>query len=135
MVTLIKGRVLKKRLSLMNIKLINGKRFWTGNRQDTDVRDFVWVAWDYTKGEPARILSKNELKNLRTEHKERSFSDPLDEDFGDFEVISSADEQWIEQMDNDKDAPEHEVRSFSNPEGGSIEVSEWEVRSFSDPCV
>jgi len=135
MVTLIKGRVLKKRSPLMQIKLINGRRFWTDNRQDADVRDFVWVAWNYTEDGPAQILSKNELKNLRTEHKEQSFSDPMSEDFGDFEVLSSEDEQWLEQINNNEDAPEHEVRSFSGPMSEEIEDTEWEVRSFSDPCV
>lgn len=129
MATLVKGFVSKKRLNLMQLTMINGKRFWMDNRPDIDIRDFVWVAWDYTRGKPARIFNAGEYDELgKTEYE--VFSTPEVEEFINEEVLDESDEEWLKRLENVIEAPEHEARSFSSPED-----EEWEVRSFSDPCV
>jgi len=118
MPALIKGVVLKKRESLMQVNLITGKRFWTYRREDIGIREFVWVGWNYTQGEPTRIMSESEyLKFLEEEPESEDFSDPDDEGHVNAEVESQTDEEWLENLDAFTDLPESEGRRFSNPLG------------------
>ncbi len=98
MYTLIKGVVRKKTKRKLQIRLVNGKCFWTHiNHCMLGIRDFVWVAWDYTHDRPALVLAKDELRIfLQHQSEDVEFSDPLDEGIINEEVISSADEQWLD---------------------------------------
>jgi len=98
MYTLVKGVVRKKTKHKLQIRLVNGKCFWTTiNHCMLDIRDFVWVAWNYAHDRPALILTKEELHIFTQQQSEDvGFSDPLDEEIMNEEVISSADEQWLD---------------------------------------
>jgi len=98
MYTLIKGVVRKKTKRKLQIRLVNGKCFWTHiNYCMVDTRDFVWVAWDYTHDRPTLVLTKDELHIFMQQPSEDvEFSNPLDEEIINEEVISSADEQWLD---------------------------------------
>ena len=104
MYTLIKGVVRKKTKHKLQIELIGGKRFWTTiNHGVLGIRDFVWVSWDYTHDRATLVLTKAELHIfVQQQSEDVEFSDPLDEEIVNEEVISSADEQWLD--DNRFDA-------------------------------
>lgn len=137
MPALIKGYVHKKRGLLMQIALSTGKRFWTHLRKDLDIRQFVWVGWDYTRDLPAQILSRRQREIWKTRAKHVVFSDPLDEEVGGGEVENAEDESWLEHLESldGAEEPKPEAHSFSIPKDEEIEDTEYEARSFSDPCV
>lgn len=137
MPALIKGVVLKKRESIMEIKLITGKRFWTYRRDDITIREHVWIAWDYTTGKATRIMSEPEYNQFfKNEDPEPDvFSDPDDEGHVNEELVAD-DESWLKHLDDKEakpDASEIEDRRFSFPVDGEFEVQEFEDRRFSNP--
>lgn len=136
MAALVKGVVVKKRKSGMKITLITGKRFWTHRRDDLDIREFVWVGWDYTKNQASQILSKKQVKIWLKNPELEEFSIPEDEGFEGDEIQDSSDNNLFKQMDkltDDSEEMEHVARLFSDPLNEGFEESEYEVRSFSDP--
>lgn len=136
MPALIKGVILKKRESMMGIKLVSGKRFWTYDRKDLDIWEFVWVGWDYTKNRPTQILSTSQLLTWTENPEHEEFSIPDDEGFEGNEAQNLSDKDFFKQMDkltDDSEETEHVARSFSNPKDEKLEDTEYEVRSFSDP--
>jgi hypothetical protein len=136
MPTLIKGVVLKKRESLMQILLITGKRFWTFRRDDLATREHVWIAWNYTISVATRVMSEHEHKQfLKNEDPEPDvFSDPDDEGYVDEDVLGADDESWPKQLDNKEAEPE--ARRFSYPLYGEFEEEfeepKLEDREFED---
>jgi len=131
MATLIKGKVLRIESPLMLIKRIDGLEFWTEHRPEMEAYDFVWIAWDYTRGKPAQILTRTEMEDLQLRSTESS-PPPLGEDEGPEtkNEIDSEDTNY-ERLEVDIERSEYDDRSFSIPKR---EVSEeYEVRSFSDP--
>jgi len=97
MYTLIKGVVRKKTKHKLCIELVNGKRFWTTiNHSVLDIRDFVWISWDYTQEKASLVLTKTELQIFLQQQSESvEFSDPVDEEIMNEEVVNAQDEQWL----------------------------------------
>ena len=129
MAGLIKGRAVRIERPLMKIELVSGLEFWAESRQEIEIFDFVWVAWDYTRGKPAQILTKQEMEELTSRSTEASPL-PLVEDEGPEtkpEIESEEENEEHEEMEGE--LPEYEDdESFSLPKD-----DEYEERSFSDP--
>jgi len=133
MTTLIKGKITAVKSPLMHVKCISGLEFWTEHLPLLDIYDFVWVAWDYTRGKPAQILTRTEMEDLQIRSTESS-PPPLGEDEGpETKDELCSDNTNYERLEVDNEQSEYDGRSFSSPEREVEE--EHEVRSFSDPCV
>jgi hypothetical protein len=138
MAAMLKGKVIRMQRPLMRVKLISGREFWTLQRPNIDVHDFVWVAWDYTEDKPAQILTKTEMEDLSSRSTEFSPL-PAVEDEGPEtkEEIDSEDTNY-ERLEEIIKSSGYEVSEYDDDESFSdpkVDVSEeYEVRSFSDPC-
>lgn len=116
MPTLIKGVVIERRLGLSRIKLKSGRRFWTKAPKGIGIRDMVYVAWDYTRDRPSKILTSKQVENTPTEVGDE---EPKLEDF------SNPEDEKIEARSSELEV---EVREFLEPDGcGDIEVEEVET--------
>jgi hypothetical protein len=116
---------------LMMIKRIDGLEFWTDTRPDIAILDFVWVAWDHTRGKPTRILTKREMEKLISRSTEFSPLPAVEDEGPEQRPEIESEIEHEEQLEMEGELPEYEGdESFSIP----IE-DEYEVRSFSDPCV
>jgi hypothetical protein len=131
MAGLIKGKVVRIKRPLMMIKRIDGLEFWTDIHPDIDILDFVWVAWDHTRGKPTRILTKREMEKLISRSTEFSPLPSVEDEGPEQKPEIESEEEYEKHEEMEGELPEYEGdESFSLPKG-----DEYEVRSFSDPCV
>ena len=134
MSTLRKGKIIAVKSPLIQVMLVGGHKFWTERKTGMDIHDFVWVAWDYTQDKPAQVLTRSEMEELTrsTEHGVSPL--PAVEDEGpEAKNEYDSEDTNFERMEVDIEQSEYDDESFSDPK---VDVSEeYEVRSFSDPCV
>ena len=132
MVSLIKGRAVRIKRPLMKIELVNGLEFWAENRQEIEIFDFVWVSWDYTRGKPAQILTKQEMEELTSRSTEFSPLPSVEDEGPETKPEIEPEEENEEHEEMEGELPEYEGdESFSLPKDDEYEGYE----SFSDPCV
>jgi hypothetical protein len=128
---LIKGKITKMRRPLMKIKLIGGREFWTAHRPELDIYDFVWVIWDHTRGKSTQILTWEEKEKLNSRITEVSPLPAVEDEGPETKAEIEAEDDNNESSEMEGELPEYEDdESFSIPTN-----EEYEVRSFSDPCV
>lgn len=131
MTTIIKGKIKKIERTLMEVKLINGRSFWTDWHPKTELLDFVWVSWDYTRDKPTQILTKREMEKLTSRSTEFSPLPSVEDEGPETKPEIEPEEENEEHEEMEGELPEYEGdESFSLPKD-----DEYEVRSFSDPCV
>jgi hypothetical protein len=132
MTTIIKGKVIKKDGTLMEVKLVSGRSFWTENRPETEKFDFVWVFWDYTRDVPTQILTKREMEKLISRSTEFSPLPMVEDEGPETKPEIEPEEENEEHEEMEGELPEYEDdESFSLPKDDEYEGYE----SFSDPCV
>lgn len=119
----IKGIVVKQRNGIVHIKLKNSRCFWTKPITKLRMRQYVWVAWDYTHNRPTQVLTQADFDLLPFEFgleepEQGAFSDPDDEGNGvseplEADVFTPSDDGFVDILDfNDL---ESEPGVFSNP--------------------
>ena len=119
----IKGVVVKQRNGIVRIKLKNSRCFWTKPKTKLGMRQYVWVAWDYTHNRPKQVLTQEQYNALPTEvgleePELGAFSTPDDEGNGaseplDADVFIPSDDGFVDILDFED--LETEPGAFSNP--------------------
>lgn len=128
MASFIKGIVMKRRYNLVQIELKNGRRFWHLPDGELGLREFVWVAWDYTHEKPRQVLTLDEFEKVKVENsleEPGAFSDPDDEgkDGADdliIEAYSPQETGFADVLSYDDEEPRvrsSELGAFSDPWG------------------